>query len=72
MADVAFQYGNLASRTPNFWQQVTTGQWQDAHGNLMDFQDDHKSRREEEARLLASDIRSGLLPAPPPPKPIGR
>jgi len=72
IADVAFQYGNLASRTPNFWRQVTTGQWQDAHGNLLNFQDDHKSRREEEARLLAPDIRAGLLPAPPPPKPTGR
>ena len=72
IADVAFQYGNLASRTPSFWRQVTTGQWQDAHSNLMDFRDDHPTRRKMDAGLLAPNIRSGLLPAPPPPKPIGR
>lgn len=66
IADIAFQYGNLASRTPNFWRQVTTGQWQDAHSNLLDFQDDHRTRREGEANLFAPDIRSGLLPPPPP------
>lgn len=69
--DVAFQYGNLASRTPNFWRQITTGQWQEAHNNLLDFKDDYGHRRRKEAGLLAPDIRAGLLPAPPQPPRLG-
>lgn len=63
---VAHQYGsNLASATPNFWNQVTGGQWQAAHDNLMDFRDDHKTRRHAEADLLMNAINSGNLPASP-------
>jgi hypothetical protein len=65
IADVAFQYGNLATETPNFWRQVTTGQWQGARDNLMDFKDAYRTRREREAGLLDPNIQSGLLPAPP-------
>jgi len=52
VASVAFQYGNLADRTPIFWQQVTNGNWSGAVKNLRDFGDDYPSRRKQEARLL--------------------
>ena len=52
IASVAFQYGNLATRTPNFWLQVTTGAWQAAIKNLRNFGDNYPSRRHQEADLL--------------------
>jgi hypothetical protein len=62
---VAHQYGtNLAARTPNFWSQVTRGQWQDAHDNLQNFGDAHRSRRQLEGGLMRDAINSGNLPAP--------
>lgn len=50
--DVAFQYGDLPSRTPNFWSQVTRGQWLAAYNNLLNFGDSYRSRRHREANLL--------------------
>jgi GH24 family phage-related lysozyme (muramidase) len=64
----AFQYGDLASRTPNYWKQITNGDWQGAHGNLMDFKDAHRSRREKEAAKLREAIDSGRMPGAPPPR----
>lgn len=64
----AFQYGDLASRTPNYWKQITTGDWQGAHGNLMDFKDAYKTRRELEAGKLQAAIDSGRMPGAPPPR----
>jgi hypothetical protein len=62
---VAHQYGtNLPDRTPNFWNQVTNGQWQAAHDNLMDFGDSFGPRRRLEAGLLLNAINSGSLPQP--------
>ncbi|UAA39179.1 peptidase [Paraneptunicella aestuarii] len=52
VASVAFQYGNLATRTPNFWRQVTSGKWQEALANLRDFGDRYGTRRHKEAQLL--------------------
>ncbi|HSS12561.1 MAG TPA: pesticin C-terminus-like muramidase, partial [Rhizomicrobium sp.] len=64
---VAHQYGtNLATRTPNFWNQVTTGRWQDAYDNLRNFGDAHRSRRRAEGVLMLDAINSGDLPAPGP------
>jgi len=54
VASVAFQYGNLALKTPNFWQQVTSGNWQSAYVNLRGFGDKYPSRRNIEADLLAT------------------
>lgn len=59
---VAFQYGNLASRTPNFWHQVTHNMWNDAVANLRHFGDDHSTRRNLEANLLAGKLTNGQLP----------
>ncbi len=52
IASVAFQYGNLAIRTPNFWSEVTSGDWLAALNNLRHFGDKYSSRRNTEADLL--------------------
>lgn len=52
LASVAFQYGDLSKKTPNFWRAVTSGNWAQAHKNLMNFGDKYKTRRNKEASLL--------------------
>lgn len=52
VASVAFQYGNLAKRTPNFWRQVTQADWISATANLRHFGDKYANRRNKEADLL--------------------
>ena len=52
LASVAFQYGDLESRTPNFWKQTTSGDWVGAYKNLLKFGDRYTSRRLDEAALL--------------------
>lgn len=52
VASVAFQYGSLKLKTPNFWKQVTSGDWQAALGNLKNFGDKYPSRRHKEADVL--------------------
>lgn len=52
IASVAFQYGDLASRTPNFWKQVTTGDWDGAVANLRNFGDRYGTRRNKEAEYF--------------------
>jgi hypothetical protein len=52
LASVAFQYGNLESATPNFWKQTTSGDWEGAYNNLLNFGDRYESRRKEEANYL--------------------
>lgn len=52
IASVAFQYGKLDKQTPNFWRQVTSGDWKGAYDNLRDFGDDFASRRNQEADLV--------------------
>lgn len=49
IASVAFQYGNLATETPNFWNQVTNDDWDGAVANLRNFGDNYKTRRNAEA-----------------------
>ena len=56
IASVAFQYGNLAVKTPNFWKMVTEQRWQDAIAELRDFGDDYPTRRKKEAKLLEQAI----------------
>ncbi len=61
IASVAFQYGDLRSGTPNFWRQVTDGDWQSAYLNLRDFGDAYSTRRNKEADLLKNSLEeSGL------------
>jgi len=52
IASVAYQYGNLSTRTPIFWDQVTSGNWQGAINNLKEFGDRYSTRRMKEAELL--------------------
>jgi hypothetical protein len=52
IASVAFQYGDLASRTPNFWKQVTSGDWDGAVSNLRNFGDRYETRRKKEAEYF--------------------
>ena len=56
IASVAFQYGDLASETPNFWRQVTSDDWDAAVKNLRDFGDDYDSRRELEADYFEAGL----------------
>ncbi len=49
IASVAFQYGDLESRTPNFWKQVISGDWEAAEANLRNFGDNYGTRRVKEA-----------------------
>lgn len=49
---VAIQYGDLPSRTPNYWRQITSCNWEAAYYNLMDFKDDYPTRRRLEATLV--------------------
>ena len=58
IASVAFQYGHLATKTPNFWRQVTQLDWHAALDNLRNFGDRYPTRRNKEADLLASYIES--------------
>lgn len=56
IASVAFQYGDLESKTPNFWRQVTSDDWSAAEKNLRDFGDDYGSRRNREADFFVSGL----------------
>lgn len=58
IASVAFQYGNLATRTPNFWAQVVARDWKSALANLRNFGDSYTTRRRKEADLLGSQLTS--------------
>jgi len=52
IASVAFQYGDLESKTPKFWAQITSGDWEAAYNNLLNFGDRYPSRRKREAKYL--------------------
>lgn len=57
IASVSFQYGTaLDQRTPNFWRQITNGDWDAALANLRNFGDRYPTRRNREADLLISVI----------------
>ena len=61
IASVTFQYGDLRSATPNFWRQITIGDWQGAYQNLRNFGDSYSTRRNKEADLLKASLEeSGL------------
>ena len=57
IASVAFQHGDLSTAAPNFWKQVTNGDWNGAIDNLEDWEgtgkdSTYQTRREKEANLL--------------------
>ena len=55
VASVFFQYGMNKSRkdwAPNFWRQVTEGDWEGAKKNLENFGDRYQKRRDRELAYL--------------------
>ena len=60
LASVAFQYGDLESRTPNFWKQTTSGDWEGAVDNLRNFGDAYNTRRNSEADFLEPYTKKNL------------
>lgn len=52
IASVAFQYGDLPSRCPNFWKQAITQDWEGMLKNLWNFGDAYETRRRQEYILL--------------------
>lgn len=54
ITSVAFQYGieGVETKVPNWWSQVTSGDWSGAYANLKDFGDKYKTRRGKEAKLI--------------------
>jgi len=55
IASVAFQYGDMINKTPNFWKQVTSGNWEDAKNNLLNFGDNYSTRRKKEHDYLVNN-----------------
>jgi hypothetical protein len=60
LASVAFQYGDLESRTPNFWNQATSGDWVGAYKNLLNFGDNYNKRRVSEANYLFPALKKSI------------
>jgi hypothetical protein len=57
IASVGFQYGDLESRTPKFYEYITTGEWDKALAELKDFKDDYGPRRKKEATLFEQGLK---------------
>ena len=55
VASVAFQYGNLPTKAPTFWEHVTNGDWDKAEAELRAFGDKYPTRRTAEADFLAGN-----------------
>ena len=62
VASAQFQYNSLASRTANYWKQVTEQRWADASKNLKDFGDRYKTRRKLEAGLIDDALAAAVPP----------
>tara|TARA_Y100000782_G_scaffold114006_1_gene148716 strand:- start:2691 stop:3248 length:558 start_codon:yes stop_codon:yes gene_type:complete len=56
IASVAFQYGDLSKRCPNFWRTAITQNTQAMIDELVDFGDRYSSRRWREARYLEQGV----------------
>ncbi|HET7410351.1 MAG TPA: pesticin C-terminus-like muramidase [Paracoccaceae bacterium] len=63
IASVAFQYGNLASEAPRFWQAACARDWPATIAELRNFGDSYDSRRHLEADLLATMTRATVAEA---------
>ena len=53
---VGYQYGNLKTRTPNFWKGVINDDWDGVVNELNNFGDEHSTRREKEAKYLFDSL----------------
>jgi hypothetical protein len=56
IASVAFQYGDLARRCPNFWSRAVAQDWAGCIAELRNFGDRYDTRRHKEADYLAAGI----------------
>ena len=56
IASVAFQYGNLPTRTPRFWQAAVSQVWADVITELRNFGDQYPTRRNREATYLQNNV----------------
>lgn len=61
ISSVSFQYGNLANKTPHFWDDVISKNWTATVAELRNFHDAYSSRRNVEADLLQQAINNGSL-----------
>lgn len=66
IADLWYNMGNLSSAAPNFWSQVTSGDWQAALDNLNDFGGNKTldARAAYDATILQQAMNAGTLPTP--------
>lgn len=65
IADLWYNMGDLSRSAPDFWGQVTTGDWVDAYKNLMNFTREDpilRKRAQRNAKLLRDGIDIGVLP----------
>jgi len=62
IASVAFQYGDLEKKTPNFWNQVTSNDWEGAKKNLANFGDKYGERRNRELDYLNKEEKQTTNP----------
>lgn len=65
LADLWYNMGDLRVAAPNFWQQMTSGDWQGAYNNLMDFtkKDDRlRERAQADGALLKQAMDACTLP----------
>lgn len=64
IASLYYQYGTDAPQkaAPNYWRQITNGDWDGALNNLSAFGDAYGTRRRKEAALIQADYASGVLP----------
>jgi hypothetical protein len=56
IASVGYQYGTPHIKTPDFWGFVTSQDWDSAIAELWDFRDNHRLRREDEAKYLEAAL----------------
>jgi GH24 family phage-related lysozyme (muramidase) len=67
ICDLWYNIGDLSSAAPNFWNQVTAGQWQDAINNLtQNFSSSPAldQRAAADGQLLQNALNAGTLPQP--------
>lgn len=64
IASLYYQYGtgDPAHSTPDYWRQITSGDWNGAYHNLLNFGDGSDFRRQAESKRLLGDIQAGTLP----------
>ncbi|OCL85354.1 hypothetical protein AAX26_02026 [Aliarcobacter thereius] len=54
IASISFQYGNLSSETPKFWNHAINQKWKNMIKELNNFGDNYTTRRKTEANYLKS------------------